>query len=224
MNSEDLFDESACGCCEVPVPPTPEVISNRPGLTTIRYRIGTFSSFRQAMIEAIARKPKLRDEWTARTSDDYGIAVLEMWAYLADILTFYQERIANEAFLRTALLRESVLRLAALLDYEPAPGVAATAHLAFTLEKDKQVQIPVGLRVQSVPGQDERPQKFETVEIATTASRFNKVRIYPEPTQPEPFLRGATEVHPGSTEAILKPSEAASIASALAPGDPFVFF
>ena len=64
-------------------------------------------------------------DWTARGSDDYGIALLEMWAYLADILTFYQERIANEAFLRTALLRASVLRLAALLDYRPAPGVAA---------------------------------------------------------------------------------------------------
>jgi len=223
MSIEKLLDKNACGCCEVAAPSTPEVIHNRPGLTAIRYRIGTFSSFRQAMIEAIAQfevdgnGSRPLKNWTARTSDDYGIAVLEMWAYLADILTFYQERIANESFLRTALLRESVLRLATLLDYEPAPGVAATAHLAFTLEEGKQVRIPVGLQVQSVPGQDERPQKFEALEIAATTSRLNKVRIYPEPTPVNPF-------RPTSVEAILKPSDAASFSSALAPGDSFVLF
>jgi uncharacterized phage protein gp47/JayE len=225
MSVEDLLDTSACGCCEVAASPTPEEIRNRPELTAIRYRIGTFSGFRQAMIEAISTAKveidgnTLRplEGWTARTGDDYGIAVLEMWAYVADILTFYQERIANESFLRTALLRESVLRLAALLDYEPAPGVAATAHLAFTLEKNQQVNIPFGLLVQSVPGQDEEPQKFETVEIASTTSRLNKLRIYPEPTQTDPFVQT-------STEAILKPSNAASIAGALAPGDSFVLF
>jgi uncharacterized phage protein gp47/JayE len=225
MSIQDLLDTNACGCCEVAAPPTPEEIRNRAGLTAIRYRVGTFSSFRQAMIEAIAaaeleangnRVLPLRS-WTARTSDDYGIAVLEMWAYLADILAFYQERIANEAFLPTALLRESVLRLAALLGYEPAPGAAATTHLAFILEKDKQVRIPAGLRVQSVPGQDEEPQKFETVEAATAVSRINKVRVHPEPGRTNPFRRGST----GGT---LRPSNANGISSALAPGDSLVIF
>ena len=135
-----------CGCCEAAAPPTPETIKNRPELSSIRYRVGTYASFRQAMIEAIARKPALK-RWTTRASDDYGIALLEMWAYLADILTFYQERIANEAFLRTARLRESVLRLASFVGYRPSSGVAATAYLAFTVEKGKQVKIPIGLLV-----------------------------------------------------------------------------
>lgn len=216
MSMKDSRDINTCGCCEESTPPTPEEIKNRPGLSAIRYRVGTYASFRQAMIEAIARQPELRD-WTARTSDDYGIALLEMWAYLADILTFYQERIANEAFLRTALLRDSVLRLAALLDYEPAPGVAATASLAFTLEKDKQVKIPVGLRVQSVPGQDEKPQKFETIEALTATASLSRVRAFPEPTSVNPFEKG-------SKRAILKPSEAEAIANALSPGNDVLFF
>ena len=223
MSIEDLLDENACGCCEVPVPPTPKVVRNRPGLTAIRYRVGTFSSFRQVMIEAIAKaeldgsKSRSLEAWTARTQDDYGIAVLEMWAYLADILTFYQERIANEAFLRTALLRESVLRLAALLDYEPAPGVAATAHLTFTLEEDKQVMIPIGLRVQSVPGQDEEPQKFETEESFTADAQLNQVRIFPKPESGKPF-------DAESTEGFLEPESASSVVEELSPGDQFVVF
>jgi uncharacterized phage protein gp47/JayE len=205
-----------CGCCEVATPPTPEEIANRSGLPAIRYRLGTYATFRQAMIEAIAHNPLLR-EWSVRDDDDYGIALVDMWAYVGDILTFYQERFANEAFLRTAVLRESVIRIAALLDYRPNPGVAATAYLAFALEKDKQANIPTGLRVQSVPAQNQKPQKFETVETINATARLNQVRVMPEPNDVFPL-------QPGDREALLEPSAAARIADAVAPGDSFVIF
>jgi hypothetical protein len=125
------------------LPATPEDVYNRPGLSAIRYRIGSYDSFREAMIKKIssyklnAEEGPVLQAWTSRDSDDYGIALMEMWAYIGDILTFYQERIANEAYLRTAILPESIRRLASFLDYRPFPGIAATAFLAFTIEKDK---------------------------------------------------------------------------------------
>ncbi len=178
-----------CGCCDLPSRPTPVDVRNRPGLSQIAYRVGTYGTFRQAMIDSIAsmaiavegetqpRRPLA--DWTARTNDDYGIALLEMWAYVAEILTFYQERIANEAFLRSAVFRESLLRLATTMDYKPAPGVAATAYLALSVEAGKKVHVPAGLLVQSVPGQDEKPQKFETVDPIEATGQLNKLRIYP---------------------------------------------
>jgi len=207
---------TTCGCCEASATPTPKKITNRPGLSTIQYRVGTYATFRQSMLEAIAPQSELKD-WTARSSDDYGIALLEMWAYLADILTFYQERIANEAYLRTAVQRESVLRLADLLDYKPAPGVAATAYLAFMLEKEKQCKITKGLRVQSVPGQGEKPQKFETVEVVTGSATLGKLRVFPVPASVNPFKQG-------TKQAILQPSKAKSLEKALSPGDTLIFF
>jgi uncharacterized phage protein gp47/JayE len=223
MSIERSWKIDACGCCRVPVSPTPEVIWNRPGLPAIGYRVGTYSSFRRAMIERISSVEVEADGatlrplrgWTTRASDDYGVALLEMWAYVADILTFYQERTANEAFLRTALFRESVLRLAALLDYEPAPGVAATTHLAFTLEKDKKIQIPVGLRVQSVPGQGEKPQKFETVGALDADARLNQLRIFPEVETDDPLA-------PGRRQAFLRPDGAQDTAAELVPADRLV--
>ena len=193
--------DNTCGCCQIQVPSTPEKVYNRPGLSAIGYRIGTYASFREAMIEEIASyrlkisgaQVRVLQGWTSRNSDDYGIAVLEMWAYLADILTFYQERIANEAYLRTAILPESVRRLAALLDYKPSPGVAAEALLAFTAEKDKKVQIPIGLKVQSNPGQNEKPQKFETVEAIKAEAGLNLVRAFPEPELFNPLALGGFE-------------------------------
>jgi uncharacterized phage protein gp47/JayE len=225
MSTEDLLHLDPCGCCQAQVPPTPEEITNRPGLPAIRYRIGRYPSFHQAMIEKISSKKVEADGktflplrgWTTRASDDYGIAVLEMWSYLADILTFYQERIANESFLRTAVLTESVQRLAALLGYEPAPGVAATTHLVFTLEKGKQVQIPVGLRIQSVPGQNEKPQKFEAVETVAADARLNAVPVFPEAQEDIPLAASRDW-------AILRPDNAGEIASKLAPADRLVIF
>jgi hypothetical protein len=170
----------ACGCCEPPAGHTPQAVANRPGLPAIRYRVDSVASFLQAMVEAAARRAELRD-WTSRAPDDFGMALLAMWAWVGDVLTFYQERVANEAFVRTALLPESVRRLAALLGYEPSPGVAATADLAFTLDEGRQVVLPDRLQVQSVPGEGERPQLFQTDQAIRADARLNQVGVGPAP-------------------------------------------
>ena len=54
--------------------------------------------------------------------DDPAIALLDAWAVVADVLTFYQERIANEGFLRTATERRSILELAAPDRLRAQPG------------------------------------------------------------------------------------------------------
>ncbi len=193
MSADEIQAVSTCGCCQTEVAPAPALIQNRAGLSSIHYRVGTYASFLPAMTEQIAQTPELRQRWLVRLTDDFGIALLAMWAYIADILTFYQERTANEAYLRTALLQESIVDLAALLDYKPAPGSAAEADLALFLEQNKQLQIPVGLRVQSVPGQNEKPQKFETVESIAAYGALNQIQIFPQPAEYAPFALGSSQ-------------------------------
>jgi hypothetical protein len=166
----------SCGCCEPSAPLTPELVWNRLGLDRIDYRVGTFASFRQAMIERSSKQAALRN-WTTRSRDDYGIALLELWAYVADVLTFYGERIANESFIRTAGLRDSVVKLAALLGYRPAPGLAASTRLAFTLERERRLAIEPGLRVKSVPGPGEKAVTFETIEPVVASAALNALRV-----------------------------------------------
>jgi hypothetical protein len=127
-----------------------------------------------------------------RSDDDYAITLLDMWATVADILTFYQERIANEGFLRTARFRDSVLRLARLLDYQLRPGVAATTLLAFTLDRNVSLRLPVGLRVQSVPADGEKPQIFETLESILADARLNRIGVLPAPSAVNPLAKGST--------------------------------
>jgi len=183
------FDPQGCGCaiCAAKAGKT----ANRPALPAIQYRIGTYGSFMQAMRASAASKDKLK-AWTARSPRDFGMQFLDLWAYLGDILTFYQERIANEAYLRTATQRESVMRLASAIGYRLGPGAAASVHLAFTLDKDRALTLPIGLRAQSVPGQNEKPQKFETIEEIRADARWNRVRVFPQPQTVNPLAVGKT--------------------------------
>jgi predicted phage baseplate assembly protein len=154
-----------CGCCKGIERLTPELLFNRPGLERLVYRIGTHASFKESMLAELSTLPRLR-ALTTRQDDDLGIAMLDAWAVVLDILTFYQERIANEGFLRTADERRSLLELARLIGYELGPGVAASTYLAFTLDDREgsptEIVIPKGTQAQSIPGQNELPQTFET--------------------------------------------------------------
>ncbi|MFW6057977.1 MAG: hypothetical protein ACOC9W_03885 [Persicimonas sp.] len=153
--------------------------ANRPGLDAIDYRIGTYSSFFERMLQRLHRQEvpavgggpnaepeRPLDKLRTRSSDDPAIAMLDAWATVSDVLTFYQERIANEHYLRTAVEPRSVTELARLVGYEPDPGVAASTRLAFSVDDSPQgplmADVPAGTQVQSVPEKGELPQTFET--------------------------------------------------------------
>lgn len=178
-----------CGCCESGIPDIATTVINRPGLSAISYRIGTFATFRQAMLERIASEPAI-SSLTTRDRDDYAIAILELFAAVADVLCFYNERIANEAFIRTARERDSILRLVRLLGYRPRPGLAATAMVAFSLDEGATTRIRRGLRIMSIPGQDERAHTYETAEPITAYGLLNSLAVFAPPVAFNPFQPG----------------------------------
>jgi len=139
-------------------------ITNRPGLSALTYRVGDYASFRSRLLSHLSQDlPGLK----TRDPDDAAIALLDAWAVVADVLTFYQERIANEGYLNTATERQSIIELGRLIGYELKPGVAASTYLAFTLENKPagsatSVLIPRGTQAMSIPAEGEAPQTFET--------------------------------------------------------------
>ncbi len=128
-----LRDLTDCGCCAGTTAQTPATIDNRPGLPSIAFGPASIRSLRLRCWPRLSSqdRPALRGLRT-RENDDFTIALLDAFASMADVLTFYSERIANEAYLRTATERRSVLELARAISYELAPGVAADVLLAFT--------------------------------------------------------------------------------------------
>jgi predicted phage baseplate assembly protein len=182
-----------CGCCEGVGVVTPLSVASRPGLAALRYRVGTHAAFLDTMLARLSSSefPALRGLST-RDPSDFSIALLDGWATIADVLTFYQERIANEGYLHTATEARSVLELARLVGYELRPGVAASVYLAYTLDDGHDVVIPAGSRVQSVPGPGELPQPFETSEPLNAHAALNVLR--PRLTRPQVITRETRKV------------------------------
>lgn len=167
-----------CDCCAGVEALTPLPTANRPGLDALALRVGSHATFLETMVARLTShelddgsRPLQR--LRTREPDDPAIAMLDAWATVADVLTFYQERIGNEGYLRTATERRSVVELARLVGYTPRPGVAASAYLAFTLDDRAEVEIPAGTRAASVPGPGEQPQAFETDEALPARAAWN---------------------------------------------------
>lgn len=222
-----LFDSprglNACGCCAGVSAATPVEVGNRAGLTAISYRVGTHSRFKDSLLAALSSTdlPALQRLRT-RAEDDFSIALLDAAATVADVLTFYQERLANESFLRTATERRSILELARLIGYELHPGVAASTFLAFTLDDaagaPRETTIDIGTRVQSIPGPGEKPQTFETVE--KIAARVDWNALKPRLTRVSVPKFGTQSVYLKGIATNLKPGDALLLVGLERENDP----
>jgi len=219
----------ACGCCEGSETLTPLPTRNRPGLPALSYRAGTHATFLETMKARLSNLCLGSEDdcgegkgayplakLTSRAADDFSIGLLDACATVADVLTFYQERIINEGYLRTATERFSVLELARLVGYQPRPGVSSSVYLAYTLDDNlkEEITLPNGARSQSIPGPDEIPQTFETSEDLKARAQWNTLR--PRLTQPQ--TKASIEAGNGENQRIyLK-----GISSNLKPNDPLL--
>jgi hypothetical protein len=150
---------SPCPCGQAQ---DPQVVSNPPGLPQISYRVDDFTGFRRSLLRPLPGEQAI-GIWRP-AAGDLGLQVLEWWAYLADILTFYNERHANESYLRTAIRPGSIASLVSLLGYAPAPGIAATGNVAAmrtAAHPDEPLVIPAGMRLSSVATPGVPSQTFE---------------------------------------------------------------
>lgn len=191
-------ETNTCGCCDGTALATLQPTDNRPNLSAIAFRIGDHARFKASMLTSLASAahPALADLRT-RQDDDFSIALIDAWAAACDVLTFYQERLANEAYMGTATERLSIGELARLIGYRLHPGAAAETDLVILMEDPPaaapdvtDLLVPTGTRVQSQPGPDETSQIFETIEDLETRVAWNALR----PRLTRPVLPGNDDI------------------------------
>ncbi len=202
-----------CGCCTGVAIATPADTSNLPGLNALVYRIGTYTSFFETM-KARLSSPDFRTAsgdapllaLKTRDEDDPAIALLDAWAVVADVLTFYQERIANEGYLRTATERQSVLQLAALVGHALRPGIASSTFLAYTIDPSGDGStVSGGAKAKTIPGPGELPQTFETSQDLNASAASSD--LAPRMTQPQIFSPATTQVYVSGVANNLNPND-----------------
>jgi hypothetical protein len=190
----------SCGCggaCGEA--PTRFPIQNPSGLAQIAYRAGTFATFRRALLLALPGESELA-AWQPTAGDDLGLQVVDWWAYIADVLTFYNERIANEDYLGTAALDASVAHLVSLLGYRPRPGIGAVGTLAAIASGPGPLVLPKGLAIASKATPAVPSQTFETVATTTFAQPTSVPGPTPDDLGTAPPVNGPPPAVPGAAE------------------------
>lgn len=196
---------------DCPMPPVfPKRIANRPGLARIDYRIGTYADLRAHLLDAIDKAPALA-AWTHRGVDDPAIALLESAAIVGDILTFYQSLYANEAYLRTAQWRESIIDLARLLGYRLAPGLGGEGVFAIGLRKNaKAVTVSKGFGLKAQLAGSDKPADFEASASITAYPHLSRFHLYRPRSSAANIASGQRRLE---IQAVAGASDAASIAA-----------
>lgn len=81
--------------------------------------------------QLIARIQERIPEWTASDPADFGVALVEAFAYMGDLISYYIDRTANEFSLTTATQRNSLLNIAQTYGYIPAGYRNAIVDVTF---------------------------------------------------------------------------------------------
>ena len=119
----------------------------------INYLAKDYPSFRQLMLDRLA---VVMPSWRERHVPDTGIALVEILAYAADQLSYYQDAVMTEAYLDTARLRTSVRRHARLVDYAMHDGCNARTFVALEVSADADLD-PNDLRFVTRWTRDKEP-------------------------------------------------------------------
>ena len=199
----------------------------------IDYLAKDYASFRRIMLDRLA---VIMPDWQDRLPADLGMALVELMAYSADHLSYYQDGVATEAYLGTARRRPSVRRHARLLNYAMHDGCNARAWVT--------VQVGTGVRnvvlereyaagkkthlLSRIPSRgpiiaeddfdvivrERRPLVFELLHDLRLFHRHNRIRLY---------TWGDTEccLPKGATQATLRDDEVNRLL--LVPGDVLIF-
>jgi hypothetical protein len=88
--------------------------------------------------------PNFAPQWTSRDSSDFGIVLIELFSYMGDLLNYYIDRAANESFISTATQRDTVLRIAQLLNYTPNDINPAAGQITLTNRSTDPVEVKAG--------------------------------------------------------------------------------
>jgi hypothetical protein len=91
-------------------------------MSTFDYTSRDYTSIQNDLLE---RASVVIPSWTSRDPSDFGMVMVDLWAYMGDVLHYYVDRAAMESNLATATQRESVLSIANLLDYIPSGRIPA---------------------------------------------------------------------------------------------------
>lgn len=123
-------------------------VSNIP--TAVDYTSRDYYALRDELIARVKARVNVVDanrQWTGEDPADFGVAIIESFAYMGDIINYYIDRIANETYLPTATQRKNIINIASIYGYTPAGYRSAITTVQFTNTSLSAVVLPAGTQL-----------------------------------------------------------------------------
>ena len=133
-----------------------------------------FDSLLRVMLDQL---PSLAPGWADRSEADFGLVLLELFAYAGDQLSYLQDRVALEGYLRTAMQAESVRKLLRLIDYGIDPGRAAQADVLFECLGNAPLFIARGFALSTSALGGAEAVVYETTEDAVLQPALSRIAL-----------------------------------------------
>lgn len=170
---------------------------------TLGFGLGRYADFFAQMVDALPTTTVKRPDGTIaqplaalteRLLSDPTIALIDAAAAVADIVSFYQDRILNEGYLPTAVERRSLALLGRMLGFAPAGFVGATTQMAMFVEAGAKgpVIAPAGTPLQATAAAGKSGPTFELSESLSAQAALNK--LTPLQTRPATLDQDATSI------------------------------
>ncbi|NVK86999.1 MAG: hypothetical protein HWE13_02675 [Gammaproteobacteria bacterium] len=162
-----------CPCDEYDFPQLANIAA---GLATLPRSLGYFPEWRLALLDDIGAQSALA-HWRARDDEDFGMMLVEMAAYVFDVVSFYDEVIANNSYLTTCYLSKTPAQLTQVLGYVPRPAIASEVWLALQAEGRQLIEVAEKTAFRSGEFADQAPQVFELTQSTQLEPRINRLTV-----------------------------------------------
>jgi hypothetical protein len=167
------------------------------GRQILDYMARDYDSILNAMRELV---PDKLPNWTTYESEaDFGNVLLQLFAHMGDILSYYQDSIANESFLGTAQTRQSIIQHLALIGYRLSTAAPASTTLTLTVPESKTgtVTIVKGNAFATKSQKDKPSVRFEytadvplTIDLSSLPKENGKKYFIGIPVEEGRFITG----------------------------------
>lgn len=115
-------------------------------MSQIDYTSRDFTAIRDDLVSLIKARTGL-NSWDATNPSDLGAILVEAFAYMGDIMSYYIDRTANETSIDTAIKTSTLLNFANLYGYKPSGPTPAQVYVTFTNTGTSSLDIPKGTQV-----------------------------------------------------------------------------
>lgn len=141
------------------------------GRASVSYTNKDYESLRK---ELLAKVPQLTDRWTDFNSSDMGVVLLELFCGVGDMLAYYLDAQAAEAFLPTARQRQNVINLCKLISYRLDLPVPSSTTLRFSLATPVATDLIIPTGMACMARLEDGDVEFETVaEVIIPRGQFS---------------------------------------------------